>query len=79
MKEDKLKDPEVRQLYLMYLGTLNVLGTLASKCNPADVGMVEEVAAVMDDASTFLDGRILFRPTGRMGYHMDVIDKPEPA
>ncbi|MFA6132376.1 MAG: hypothetical protein WC869_00015 [Phycisphaerae bacterium] len=65
-----------RELYMKYLGTLRVLGTLASQCKTYEVGYErqEEVEAVMDDASNFLRGRVELVPSKPMGFFLNIME-----
>jgi hypothetical protein len=66
-----LEDPEYAELYMKYLGTLKVLGELASRCDKSEVGMTEEVDACMDDAKEFLAPHITITPHSHFGFRME--------
>ena len=65
------KDNDYSELYLRYLGTLKVLGELASRCNKSEVCMTEEVEACMEDAKEFLAPHIVITPHPHFGFRMD--------
>jgi len=64
-------DCDPGELYLRYLGTLKVLGELASRCDKSEVGMTEEVDACMDDAKEFLAPHLLIKPHEHFGFSME--------
>ncbi len=66
-----VEDQEYSELYLKYLGTLKVLGELASRCDKSEVCMTEEVEACMDDAKQFLAPHILIKPHEHFGFSME--------
>jgi hypothetical protein len=66
------EDREYSELYLRYLGTLKVLGELASRCDKSEVCMTEEVEACMDDAKEFLAPHLHIHPYEHFGFYMDV-------
>jgi hypothetical protein len=50
---------DYRKLYMKYLGTLRVLGTLATLADDATrEAMAEELDGVFSDASTYLAGHV---------------------
>lgn len=65
------KDRDYAELYLKYLGTLKVLGELASRCDKSEVDMTEEVDACMDDAKEFLAPNIKITPYEHFGFAME--------
>lgn len=65
------EDPEYGELCLRYLGTLKVLGELASRCDKSEVCMTEEVDACMDDAKEFLAPIIRIKPHEHFGFTME--------
>lgn len=63
-------------LCMRYLGTLKVLGELASRCDMAEVCLKDEVEAVADDAEAFLYGRVkIIRHEGTSGFTLDVVQR----
>ena len=66
-----VEDREYSELYLRYLGTLKVLGELASRCDKSEVCMTEEVNACMDDATEFLAPHIHVSPYEHFGFSME--------
>ncbi len=66
-----VKDRDYTELYLKYLGTLKVLGELASRCDKSEVGMTEEVDACMDDAKEFLAPTIRIQPYEHFGFTIE--------
>lgn len=67
-----LEDDDYRELYLRYLGTVKLLGELASRCDKSEVCMAEEVEACMDDAKEFLAPHITIIPHEHFGFRMEV-------
>jgi len=66
-----VEDHDYIELYLRYLGTLKVLGELASRCDKSEVCMTEEVNACMEDAKEFLAPHILIKPHEHFGFSME--------
>lgn len=64
-------DRDYRELYMRYLGTLRVLGELASRCDKSEVCMTEEVEACMDDAKEFLAPHVKITPYEHFGFNME--------
>lgn len=67
-----LEDPDYAELYLKYLGTLKVLGKLASRTDAAEHCMNEEIVACTEDAREFLAPHITISTHEHGGFTMDV-------
>ena len=58
IRDEDLENAAFRELYMRYLGTLRVLGELASRADMAEVCMGDECNAVLRDAQAYLKPRV---------------------
>jgi len=66
-----VKSKPYRDLYMGYLGTLKVLGELASRTDPAERCMEDEIVACKEDAREFLAPRVKIITYEHSGFYLE--------
>ena len=66
-----VEDKDYDELCIRYFNTLRVLGELASRVDPLEIGYIEEVNDCMNDAKEFVAPVLIVTPYEHFGFSLE--------